>query len=138
MNRVFAANSSGVVIDNEALNGIRTIDYKVEREQGDVHALGSNERIAVYYGASRAQGVIRVASASPKLDGLTTSGAAFQVVANLKHGQATRTVTFDECHVVGKDFAMSAGSHGETVYSFTATRVREEDKSEGGSGNGGG
>jgi hypothetical protein len=35
-------------------------------------------------------------------------------------------VTFDECFLQEKTFDMSVGSHGEALYSFTATRVREE------------
>jgi hypothetical protein len=130
MPSVFTANSSGILVNNENVEGVRGIQYQLEREQGEVHALGSPERIAVYYGASRVQGTIRVASVSNTLDGLATSGEAFQVVANLTHGQAARSVSFDECHIAGKEFAMTAGGHAEAVYSFTATRVREEDQSQ--------
>ncbi len=129
MASVFTANSSGVLVDNEAVTGVRGIHYKLEREQGDVTALGSAERIAVYYGATRVRGVIRVASVSDTLDGLAASGDVFQVVANLAHGSAARSVSFDECHIDGKEFTMGAGGHAEAVYSFTATRVREEDQS---------
>lgn len=129
MATIFSANSSGVLIDNENVDGVRGIDYQVVRAQSDVHALGSHERISVYYGASRVEGRLRVASASPKLDGLITSGNTFQVVANLKQGQASRSVAFDECYMLTKEFSMSAGQHGETVYAFSATRVREEDSS---------
>jgi hypothetical protein len=130
MPRVFAANSSGVTIDNQAVEGVRAIDYAVQREQGDVFALGAQERITMYYGASRVKAQIRVASASDKLDALTTSGDKFQVVANLKHGQTARSVAFDECYMQSKDFSMGAGAHGETIYAFTATRVRETDASD--------
>lgn len=126
---VFVANSSGILVDNDPVAGARGIDYRVEHEQSDVHALGSAERVAVYYGASRVRGQIRVASVNERLDALATSGAAFQVVANLAHGQTARSVAFDECHIEGKTFSMTAGGHGEAVYSFTATRVREESQS---------
>jgi hypothetical protein len=36
------------------------------------------------------------------------------------------TVTFDECFLTEKNFAMAVSSFGESTYSFTATRVREE------------
>lgn len=130
MPSVLTANSSGVLVDNQPIDGILGIDYQLTREQGDVHSLGASERIAVYYGATRVRGMIRVASVSDLLDGLAVSGAAFQVVANLAHGQTARSVSFDECHIDGKDFSMAAGGHGEAVYSFTATRVREEDASQ--------
>jgi hypothetical protein len=35
------------------------------------------------------------------------------------------TVTFDECFLTEKSFEIGAGGHGEAVYSFTATRMRE-------------
>lgn len=125
---IFAANSSGVLVDNAAVEGVRGIDYQVQREQGDVFALGGDERLAVYYGAMRVQGRLRVASTNPALDALTRSGAKFQLVANLKQGQSARSVAFDDCYMVNKEFAMDAGKHGETVYLFSATRVREEDQ----------
>jgi hypothetical protein len=124
---IFTANSSGVLINNEAVEGIRSVDYRLTREVGSVHALGGTERIAVYQGASRVEGQLRVASANAKLDGLASTGEMFQVVANLKQGQAARSISFDECYMTGKEFAMEAGRYGETVYSFSATRVREED-----------
>lgn len=130
MPSVFTANSSGILVNNEAVEGVRGIHYQLEREQGDVHALGSPERIAVYYGATRVRGKIRVASVSNTLDALAASGEVFQVVANLSHGQSARSVSFDECHIDGKDFAMTAGGHAEAAYTFTATRVREDDQSE--------
>jgi len=123
---IFAASSSGILIDNEAVDGLIGVDYQLQREQGEVFALGSSERIAVYYGASRVTGKLRVASSNAKLDDLAKTGATFQVVANLKLGQAARTVAFDECYVTGKEFSMAAGGHGESVYGFSATRVREE------------
>lgn len=130
MATVFAANSSGILIDNEAVEGVRSLTYRLERELNDVYGLGSDERIAVYYGAKRVRGELRVASVSETLDGLAASGAAFQIVANLAHGQAARSVSFDECHIDGKEFGLGVGSHAEAVYSFTSVRVREEDKSQ--------
>ncbi len=127
---IFSANSSGVLVNNQAVDGIRGIDYQVQRNQGEVTSLGTHERIAVYYGPSRVVGRVRVASASAALDGLLVSGAACQIIANLKHGQAKRSVSFDECFLLSKEFAMEAGQHGETIYGFTATRVREEDSTE--------
>jgi len=124
---IFAANSSGVVVNGQAVEGLRSVDYHVTREQGNVHALGTHERIGVYYGASHVEGCLRIASASAALDALVTSGDKFQVVASLKQGQTTRSVSFDECYMVSKDFGLPSGQYGETAYNFTATRVREED-----------
>ena len=129
MANVFVANSSGILVDNEPVEGVRGLDYQLERTQSDVHALGSAERVAVYYGATTVRAKLRVASVSERLDALAASGDMFQVVANLAHGQSARSVSLDECHMDGKVFTMGAGSHAEAVYSFTATRVREEDLS---------
>ena len=129
MANVFVANSSGILVDNEPVDGVRGLDYQVARTQSDVHALGSTERVSVYYGATTVAAKLRVASVSQRLDELAGSGEVFQVVANLAHGQTARSVSFDECHMDGKSFTMGAGSHAEAVYSFTATRVREEDLS---------
>jgi|SRR5690606_26353678 len=127
MAKVFTANSSGVLVDNEPVEGVRSVEYQQTREHNEVYALGGDERVAVYYGARRVRGRLRVASVSPSLDTLAASGAAFQVVCNLRHGQASRSVAFDDCFMESKEFAVASGGHGETVYSFSATRVREED-----------
>lgn len=62
------------------------------------------------------------------LDALSTSGEMFQIVSTLTHGQATRSVSLDDCYITNKEFSIQSGGHGETVYSFSATRVREEDE----------
>ena len=50
----------------------------------------------------------------------------FQVIANLKHGTTSMTVTLADCFLSEKDFALTAGDHGQSVYAFTATRVTEQ------------
>ncbi len=126
MATIFTANSSSVLVDGNPVEGVQTVDYRLQRQQGDVYALGSDERLTAYYGATSVEGRVQVASASPALDALATSGAAFQVVASLAHGQSLRSVAFDDCFMKNKEFAMGSGGHGETVYVFSATRVREE------------
>jgi hypothetical protein len=42
------------------------------------------------------------------------------------HGETKMSVTFDECYLQEKSFALGVGGHGEAIYSFSATRVREE------------
>lgn len=124
---VFSANSSSVTVNGEAVPGVQTIDYREIRDQGEVFALGSAERIAVHYGAMRVEGRVTIASANTAMDGLSTSGDAFQLVAQLRHGDAERSVAFDDCHMVTKEFSMSTGGSGRSVYHFTAVRMREED-----------
>jgi hypothetical protein len=124
---VFAAHSSSVLIDGQPIEGVQGIDYRVVRQQGHVFALGSSERLTTYYGETHVDGRVTVASTSAALDTLVTSGDAFQIVGNLAHGGATRTISFDDCRMARKEFNLLSGGHGETVYLFTATRVRESD-----------
>jgi hypothetical protein len=127
MATVFTAHSSSVLVDGQPIDGVQAIDFRIVRQQGDVFALGSSERLTTYYGATRVDGRIIVASANPTLDGLVTSGNAFQVVGNLAHADLSRTLAFDDCRMAKKEFTLSSGGHAETTYMFTATRVREED-----------
>jgi len=124
---IFTAHSSSVLVDGQPIDGVQAIDFRFARQQGDVFALGSTERLTMYYGASRVDGRITVASANATLDGLVTSGAAFQIVGNLAHTDQSRTLAFDDCRMSKKEFSLNTGGHAETTYMFTATRVREED-----------
>ncbi len=71
-------------------------------------------------------GTLRVASANPTLDGLLASNESFDLSVTLRHGDTQRTMAFDRCFVDDKTFALGREEHGETVYAFSATRVREE------------
>ena len=124
---IYTAHSSSVLVDGQPVDGVQGIDYRVVRHQGQVYALGSSERLTSYYGETHVDGRITVASTNAALDGLVTSGAAFQVVGNLAHAGASRSVAFDDCFMARKEFNITSGGHGETVYLFTATRVRESD-----------
>ena len=127
---VFSANRSNVLVDGEAIEGLQSLTYRVVTEREDVCAIGSSERVAVSFGLRRVQGEIAVRSANFKLDSLLDKQAQFQVVANLKKDESNdspkRTVSFDECYLENKDFAIGAGGTVLTTYIFTATRVREE------------
>lgn len=124
---VFSARDSEVRVGNDLIAGVRAIEYRSARDRREVTAIGSDERIAVYYGARTVTGRLRVASTATVLDGLLTTPAEFQVVATLRHGSDQRTVAFDECWLESKQVEMADGGHSETVYQFSATRVREED-----------
>lgn len=127
MAMVFAANQSEVRVGNELIEGVRGVEFRAVRQQSEVSALGTDERIAVYYGPKSVEGRIVVASASPVLDRLLDTPEAFQLVANLAHGERRRSVAFDECWLRSKAFELGSGGHAETAYAFSATRVREED-----------
>lgn len=125
MPTIYAANESAVLVEGQPVEGIRALEYRSLTQRRDVYALGSTERIGVVTGQRSVEGRIRVASASAALDSLPADGF-FQIAAQLRQGDAQVTVSFDECLLTEKSFAMAAGGHGEAVYSFTATRVREE------------
>jgi len=124
MPTVFAANESAVLVDGVPIEGVRSVEYRTNTVRSDLYALGSSERIGVITGQRSVEGRIRVASSAPPLDALV-GDTFFQIAAPLRQGGAEITVSFDECLLTEKSFSMSAGGHGESVYAFTATRVRE-------------
>lgn len=126
MPEIYSATASEVKINEETIAGLQAIEYTMLRNRQDVGAIGTDERIAVYFGLKVVSGRLRVASANKALDGLLQSEESFTVSATLKHGDTVRHVTFDNCYMEDKQFSLSALSHGETIYAFTATRVREE------------
>lgn len=125
MPTIFAANESTALIDGEAVEGLRSIEYRRQQVRQNVYALGSAERIGLVSGPQVVEGRLMVASTSPKLDSLA-SDVPFQISAQLRQGTTQMTVTFDECYLLEKTFNLGVGGHGEAIYSFTATRVREE------------
>ena len=76
-------------------------------------------------GPASVEGRLTVASTSNKLDAVAAD-TPFQITAQLRHGSSALTVTFDDCFLLDKSFALGVGGHGEAVYGFTAVRVREE------------
>jgi hypothetical protein len=126
MPQVYTAYESEVKVNEETIEGLQAIDYKVVNGRQQIGAVGTTERIAVYFGLKYVMGTMRVASANKTLDGLMQSNAEFSISATLKHRDTTRRVSFDSCYMEDKQFSINAQLHGETVYSFTATRVREE------------
>lgn len=124
MATVFAANESKVLIGSEELQGVRSLEYRQLQVRQNVYALGSAERVAMISGAQSVKAVLRIASTSKTLNEMADT--MFQVTAQLRHGDSTMTVTFDECFLQSKSFQMGVGEHGEATYSFTAARVREE------------
>jgi hypothetical protein len=122
---LFAASESTVLIDGEAIEGVRSLEYRAHQQRTNVYALGSAERTGVISGPRSVEGVLRVASTNVRLNGLTDD-TMFQITAQLRHGGTQMTVTFDECLLTDKNFELAVGGHGEAVYGFSATRVREE------------
>jgi hypothetical protein len=130
MPTLFAASESSVMVDGEAVEGVSAIEYRHQQLRANVYALGSTERIGMVSGGQYVEGRLRVASTSTKLNGLT-GDQVFQVIATLKHtGPDNSTkqmvVTFDECYLLDKSFSIETSGHGESVYTFSAVRVKEE------------
>lgn len=126
MPQIYTALSSEVKVNEETIEGLQSIDYSLAKNRQHIGAIGTDERIAVYFGLKTVLGKLRVASVNATLDGLLQSNDAFSISATLKHGEATRRVTFDACYMEDKAFGLGAEGHAQTVYSFTATRIREE------------
>jgi hypothetical protein len=126
MGQIYTAFASEVKVNEETIAGLQSIDYSVQRNRQNVGAIGTDERVAVYFGLKIVTGSLTVASVNATLDGLLQSGEKFSISATLKHGQDSRSVTFDDCYAETKSFGMDAQSHGSTIYGFSATRVREE------------
>jgi len=123
MPTVYAANESAVMVNGTAIEGVRSVEYRTTTARNDLYAIGSSERIGVVTGPRAVEGRLRVASSAPPLNELVGDDF-FQIAAPLRHGDTEVTVSFDECLLTETSFSMDAGGHGETVYSFTATRVR--------------
>jgi hypothetical protein len=126
MPQIYTALASEVKVNEETIEGLQSIDYTLAKNRQHVGAIGTDERIAVYFGLKTVLGKLRVASVNATLDGLLQSNGAFSISATLKHGEATRHVTFDACYMEDKVFGLGSEGHAETVYSFTATLIREE------------
>ena len=125
MPTIYAANESAVLVNGEAVQGVQALEYRRVGVRTNVYGVGSAERIGVVSGPQSVEGRITVASGSALLDSLT-GDEYFQVAAQLRQGDTQVTVSFDECLMTEKAFSLSTGGHGQGVYAFTATRVREE------------
>jgi hypothetical protein len=126
MPQIFTAFASEVKVNEETVEGLQSIEYNVVKNIQNVRAIGSDERIGVVFGLKTVVGKLRVASISAALDRLLQSNASFSVSATLRNGDATRRLAFDECYMDDKAFGLSAEGRGETIYAFSATRLREE------------
>lgn len=126
MATILSANASSVMLDDEVIEGLQEITYKLNKSRQDVPAIGTDERIGVDFGLKIVTGTLKVKSDNATLDTHLTDNTVFQIVANLKKGEALRTVTFDECYLDDKNFELGTSDVASAVYTFTATRVREE------------
>jgi hypothetical protein len=125
MPEIYTAFQSEVKVNEKTIEGLQAIEYSQANTRRQIGAIGTDERIAVYFGTKIVEGRLTVASASPALDDLLQSRGTFSISATLRHGETHRVVAFDECYMEDKTFDMGAEGHGRTVYAFTARRLRE-------------
>lgn len=126
MAQIYTAFASEAKVNEETLEGLQSIEYRHVKNRHDVGAVGTDERIAVYFGLKVVAGSLRVASVNATLDQMLSSNEPFSLSVTLRHGKTARSVTFDDCYLDEKLFNLGTERHGETTYTFTATRVREE------------
>jgi hypothetical protein len=125
MPEIYTAFQSEVKVNEKTIEGLQAIEYSQANTRRQIGAIGTDERIAVYFGTKVVEGRLTVASASPALDELLQSRETFSISATLRHGESNRVVAFDECYMEDKAFDMGVEGHGRTVYAFTARRLRE-------------
>jgi len=128
---IISANVSNVKADGEVIAGLQSIEFRIVRNRLNVHNVGIDERIGVDYGPMFVTGSLRVRSTYPKFDTALITGVAevkpFQLVIELKRlGESIKTLSFDDCYLEGKTFALDANGVAVSDYTFTATRLREE------------
>lgn len=130
MPTVYSANHSSLLVDGDPVEGVQSLAFRVVTEREDIRAIGTDERVDVSFGLRTVNGELVVRSTAPALDERLATRTSFNMVASLKKGQGAddpqRSVSFDNCYVETKDFALGASGTAETTYAFTATRVREE------------
>jgi hypothetical protein len=108
------------------IEGLQAISYKVDRSRQDIAAIGTDERIGVDFGLKIVTGALTVRSTNDALNTILNNNDTFQITANLKKGDLTKTVAFDECYLDDKQVGLDANGVLITTYNFSATRVREE------------
>lgn len=130
MPTVFSANRSNILVDGQPIEGLQSLVFRVLTEREDVRAIGSGERVDVIFGLRTVVGELAVRSTSVVLDGHLDKRTKLQLVANLKRDEAAeaakRTLSFDDCFIEAKSFSMDSGGSAITLYTFSATRCREE------------
>ncbi len=125
MPTLFAANESVVLVNGQAIEGVQSIEYRNIQQRENVYAVGSAERIGQISGPLSVEGKLKVNSTAPSINAIT-GDTVFQVTAQLKHGNTSMTLSFDDCYLTEKTFEMGVGDVGASIYFFSATRIREE------------
>ena len=127
---VVSAQESNVTVEGNMVSGLQSLEYKVERGQIDITAIGQETFVGMAEsGLLKVTGTLRVRSLCPTLDDLLTEPVPtpFSMVATLvRGGTQVRQIEFVDCYLDDKSFEMETGGVGLTVYNFTAKEVRED------------
>lgn len=132
MPTILSAKESQVLLagpDGDAgapIEGLQSITYTVDRNRQDIGAIGTDERVGVDFGLKVVAGTLTVKSTNDALNAILGNNDTFQITANLRKGDLTKTVAFDECYMDDKRVGLDANGVLVTTYTFSATRVREE------------
>jgi len=126
---IWSATESKVLVDSTEVEGLQSIEFKVNRSRSDIVAVGQTLRQGVEYGVKVVNGKLRVKSNCPPLDEKLTKTdleeAKFTLQAQLKKGGQQKTVTFQDCYLDDREFTMDVNGVGIAVYTFSATDIEE-------------
>lgn len=126
---IWSATESKVMVDSTEVEGLQSIEFKVNRSRADIVAVGKPVRQGVEYGVKVINGKLRVKSSCPPLDKKLSEDkleeAKFTLQAQLKKGGQSKNVTFQDCYLDDREFAMDVNGVGVAVYTFSATDIQE-------------
>src|SRR6266545_4531219 len=113
MPQIYTALASEVKVNEETIEGLQSIEYQQVKNRQQIGAIGTDERIAVFFGLKVVTGKLRVASSNATLDKFLQENTEFSISATLRHGDTKRQVSFDTCFLDDKSFALGAQGFGE-------------------------
>lgn len=126
---LFSSSESTVQVGDEVVEGVQSIDYKVNRNMSYVYSFNSHLRTGVNYGNKVVTGTIKVKSASNKLDSLVHKADyanPVNIVVSLKKGETTKALTFTNVFIEDRTFSMDVNGVGLSVYTFNAEDIQGE------------
>jgi hypothetical protein len=120
-----------ILIDGKKVKGVQSINYKISKNRQNVHSIDSDKRIGSDYPDLFITGSIEAKSEISDLDKriyeTTPELKPFQIVLELQDNNINiKKITFDECYLEDKTFAMDANEVAITTYQFGSTRVKED------------
>jgi hypothetical protein len=134
---IYSSRDSVVTINSVQVEGIQSIDWKVNRQRSDVYGTGQDVRLGVEYGVKLISGTIRVKSTIDELDkklveiGVKESMFPMSIVLQKAGGvgitgdaaKGTFEFAFEGCYVDSVERSMDVNGVPISTYLFTATEV---------------